>query len=118
MKLLRRNTTEFEYLPWTGEETDLNDRGEHTGQFYPVYGDPVRLRGNISAPAGKVNQTYFGQDIRYTHTLVMDNPDTEVSESGIIRWNGREYLIAAVRPTLNFLSAALQEQSGNRVTDG
>ena len=114
MKLLRRNTRVFEYLPWTGEETDLDENGQHTGEFYPVYGDPVEYRGNISSPSGKVNQTFYGQDLRYTHTLVMDKSDTDISETGLIRWNEGIYEIVAIRRSLNGLSAALRLQTANR----
>ena len=111
MKLQRRNTTEFEYLPYTGSDTDLNDDGEHTGEFHPVYGQPITYRGNISSPSGSTNQTFYGEDIRYTHTLLMDNPKAEINEHGIIRWKGNLYDIQAVRPSLNILSIALKRQT-------
>ena len=113
MELLRRNTTEFEYLPYTGEESDLNSDGDHTGEFYPVYGDPVKYRGNISTPGGMANQTFYGEDIRYTHVLVMKIPKEPISEHGVIRWKARMYDIRAVRQSLNSLSIALRKQTEN-----
>lgn len=112
MRLLRRNTTEFEYLPSTGTETDLNKDGEHTGDFRPCYGDPIVYRGNISSPSGHTTQQFYGEDVRYTHTLVMDKPDVEIDEYGMICWKGHLYEITAVRPSLNAVSIALR-----RVTD-
>lgn len=111
MKLLLRNTTEFEYLPYGGVETDLNDDGEHTGEFHPAYGDPVTYRGNISSPSGQTQQTFYGEDIRYTHTLVMDNPKAEITEHGIVRWQGHSYEVTAVRPSINVLSVALKRMT-------
>ena len=111
MRLLVRNTTEFEYLPNPGTESDLNDDGEHTGEFYPDYGNPVTYRGNISSPNGNTNQTFYGEDIRYTHTLLMDKPDADINEYGVIRWKGELYDIAAIRPSLNVLSIALRKQT-------
>lgn len=113
MKCLRRNMTDFEYLPYSGTETDLNEDGEHTGEFHPVYGDPVPMKGNISAPSGHVNQMFYGQDIRYTHTLVMDNPNTEITECGIIRWKGNLYDVQAVKPSLNMVTIALKRQTAD-----
>ena len=115
MRLLRRNLTDFEYLPYTGEETDLNDDGEHTGEFYPAYGEPVAMRGNISAPSGKTDQTFYGTDIQYTHVLVMEDPNTAISELGLVRWRGETYEVKAVRPSLNALSVALEQQSADRM---
>ena len=111
MKLLKRNCTEFEYLPYTGMETDLNDDGEHTGEFQPEYGDPIPYIGNISSPSGNTTQTFYGTDVRYTHVLVMDRPDVDINEYGLIRWKGELYDIRAVRPSLNVLSVALRKQT-------
>lgn len=118
MKCLRRNMTEFEYLPYDGTETDLNEYGEHTGEFHPTYGDPVPMKGNISVPSGRVNQTFYGQDIRYTHTLVMDNPNVGISEQGVVRWKGDLYDVQAVRPSINFVSIALRKQTKNHADGG
>lgn len=111
MRLLRRNTTEFEYLPFTGVKPDVNEDGEHTGDFHPEYGETVTYRGNISSPSGHTIQQFYGEEIRYTHTLVMDQPDVPIEEQGVIRWNGDLYDIVAVRPSLNALSLALRKQT-------
>ena len=111
MRLLKRNKTEFEYLPNDGTETDVNEDGEHTGEFHPVYGEPVIYKGNISAPSGQVQHQFYGEDIRYTHTLLMDDPNAEINEHGLIRWKGELYDIQAVRPSLNVLSIALRKQT-------
>lgn len=111
MKLLHRNTTKFEYIPYTGEESDLDENEMHTGEFHPVYGDPVEYRGNISTPSGNTTQTFYGMDIRYSHVLVMDKPDAEIAETGLIRWKDETYEIRAVRPSLNSLSIAMRKQT-------
>lgn len=111
MKCLERNKTDFEYMPYSGMDTDLNDEGEHTGEFHPEYGDPIPYRGNISTPSGRENQTFYGEDIRYTHTLVMDNPDVDINEYGVIRWKGNLYDIQAVKPSINSVSIALRRQT-------
>jgi len=110
---LKRNETVFEYLPPDGETTDLNEDGEHTGEFYQQHGKPVTIRGNISMPSGFTSQDFFGTDTRYTHVLVMDNPKADISELGMIRWKGDLYEIRAVRPSLNVLSAALRKKTAN-----
>lgn len=116
MKCLKRNMTAFEYLPHTGLDTDTNEDGEHTGEFHPAYGDAVAYEGNISSPSGQTNQQFYGKDIRYTHTLVMDDPNVNISELGLVRWKGELYDIVAVRPSLNFVSIALRKQTVNHAT--
>lgn len=116
MRLLKRNTTEFEYLPYTGVETDLNEDGEHTGEFHPEYGTPIPMRGNISTPNGQTSNQFYGEDIRYTHTLVMDHPNPGIDEYGKIRWKGEDYEIRAVRPSINSVSIALRKCTVNHYT--
>ena len=113
MKLLKRNTTEFEYFAYTGLESDLNEDGLHTGVPKPVYDDPVTYRGNISVPSGQTAQAFDGLGIRYTHVLVLDKPDIGIKEDGIIRWKGELYFIRASLPSLNVLSIALQQRTKN-----
>lgn len=111
MRLLLRNLTEFEYYAYDGVGSDLNDDGEHTGEFHPAYRPPVVYKGNISTPNGHTNQTFYGEDIRYTHTLVMEK-NADIDEHGVIRWQGNTYMITAVRPSINGLSVALKRMTG------
>ena len=115
MKLLRRNTTEFEYFPNTGETSDLNADGLHTGVPKPIYGDPITYRGSISAPNGQTNHQFYGEEIRYTHTLLMDRLDTEIDEHGLIRWKGNVFDIRAVLPSINVLLVALHRRTDNTI---
>lgn len=117
MKLLIRNMTEFEYFAPDGEATDVNDDGEHTGEFRPSYANAVTLRGNISAPSGQTEHQFYGEDLRYTHTLLMADTDAGIHEGGLIRWKGHTYDIVAVRPSLNVLSAVLRRQTDTEDED-
>lgn len=124
MKLLRRNTMKFKYYPHLGD-TDFDDDYTPTGEFHPTYGQPVTYRGNISAPSGKTEQTFFGEDIRYTHVLLMDDLNADIREEGIIAWDVQERAVGsdtlytkeivcdieAVRPSLNVLCVALRRRS-------
>lgn len=108
MKLLKRNLIPVQYLPATGEESDLNGNQEHTGEFYPVYGDPVSYMGNFSTPSGYTNPTFYGADIRYTNVLLLDDAKADIREDGLFLIQGHTYEIRAVRPSLNVLSIALR----------
>ena len=113
MRNLKRNETDFEYLPLKDIGGDLNSDGEHTGEYSDVeYDDPIPCKGNISAPSGQTNPTFYGLDIRYTHTLLMSLPcDVDIKETGRIRWKGDLYDIKAVRPSINVLNVALKKQT-------
>lgn len=117
MKLQRRNTVLFQYKPVTGQEERLLN-GMHTGNYDPVYGDPVMYRGNISVPSGFATDNLFGVNTQYTHVLVMDKPDADIAESGLIEWNGDKYDVEAVRKSINVLSVALKKRTANHAADG
>ena len=112
MKLLRRNTTVFEYRAYAGESEVLID-GMHTGNCQPAYADAVEYRGNISAPSGFVTDQLFGVDTKYTHVLLMDDPNVDITEEGLIDWKGDTYEVRAVRPSLNVLAIALRKRTRN-----
>lgn len=111
MKLLKRNCTKFKYFPYTGLESDLDEDGLHTGVPSPVYGRSVTYSGNISAPSGAAVQAFDGLDIRYTHILVLNDPNADIRETGYIVWRGKTYDVTAVRPSLNILSVALHQRT-------
>lgn len=107
MRLQNRNCTEFEYFPYEGLETDVDENGLHTGVFVPKYSDSVIYRGNISSPSGSAIQAFDGLEIRYSHILLMDDPNVDIQETGKIRHNGKMYTITAVRPSMNVMLVAL-----------
>ena len=113
MKLLRRNTTEFEVMPFDHMKENEDENGYYTGELIPEYKNPILKRGNISVPSGLTNLTFYGQDIRYTHILVMDYVDPDIREDAVILWRDRLYDIRAVRPSINGLSAALRQRTDN-----
>lgn len=112
MKCLKRNMTEFKYYAYAGLTSDVDEEtGLHTGVPKPVYADHVSYKGNISSPSGSTVQAFDGLEIRYSHVLVMDDPNADIKETGYILWKGNKYSVEAVRPSLNFLSVALRQQT-------
>lgn len=116
MKLLKRNLTSFDYRACLGqqevivEEERGNERVQrHTGRYAVKYADPVAMEGSIATARGFVANEWYGIDTRYTHVLVMDNPNADIKEDGLIDWRGDTYEVRAVRPSLNVLSVALRK---------
>lgn len=111
MNGLVRNQKYFDYYPYLGKGSDLNDDGDHTGTPDIVYGSPVTYRGTISAASGHTNPTFYGRDIRYTHVLVMTNMNADIRENGYILWRGDKYEVRGVADTLNVKSVALRRMT-------
>ena len=116
MRILRRDSTTFEYLAYLRKEEVLRN-GLHTGNTKAVYDDPVQYRGDISIPSGAVSDNLFGINTQYTHVLLMDNPDADIREEGLIVWKGCEYDIQAVRPSMNVLAVALKKRTVNHAPE-
>ena len=108
MKLLKRNLTQFTYEAYKEKHEILKD-GKHTGKYEILYKNPVSYTGNISIPSQMASQQWFGIETNYTHVLLMDDPNADIKETGLIRWKGNTYIITAVRPSLNVLAVALKQ---------
>ena len=111
MKTLKRNERSFLYKAFLGK-TERLVNGKHTGKFDITYDEPVEYSGNISAPSGQTNTDLFGIDVQYTHVLIMCDPEADIKEDGLIQWKGNEYVVKAVRPSLNVLAVALKQCVG------
>ena len=112
MKCLKRNMREFTYTPCLGK-TEIMSGDKHTGKFTVAYGDPVSYQGTFSVPGGQANRELFGIDTKYTHVLLMDNPDADIREDGLIQYKGSVYDIKAIRDSLNVLAIALMKRTGD-----
>lgn len=110
MNLQYINTQSFTYRAYEGKTEILAD-GRHTGNYTKTYADPVQYEGNISVPYGYAQQQMFGQDIRYTHILMMSDPTVDIREDGLVEWNNHVYEIQAVSPSLNYLAVALKRRT-------
>lgn len=113
MRLMKRNTTVFEYQANLGEQ-EVTEDGLHTGRAEVQYAAPVRYRGNISVPSGEATYNLFGINTNYTHVLLMDDPDADIREDGLVIWKGVQYDVKAVRQSLNVLAVALRKRTQNR----
>lgn len=117
MRLLKRNTTAFEYRAYLRSE-DVLVNGLHTGNVKPVYDGPVQYRGNISAPSGFATDNLFGINTQYTHVLLMSDMNADIKEEGLVIWKEDEYDVQAVRPTMNVLAVALRKRTKNHAPEG
>lgn len=111
MRLQQINLTTFDYRAYLGKREKLTEDGRHTGINEPEYDAPVQYEGNISVPYGYAAQQMFGLDTRYTHILVMEDPEADIHEYGLIDWKGDTYEIQAVRPSFNYMQVALRKMS-------
>ena len=74
MRSLNRNKRTIYYALRTGDEVNLDEYGNETGETTPQYGDVVMLQCNISAASGQEAVEAFGSFTGYARTMcVADN---------------------------------------------
>lgn len=83
MKCLQRNLTSFYYaLPLKMES--VTSSGYVTGDMLVTYDTPVECYGNVAPPTGKVFVELFGADVRYDRVIVVDDPNTPITEGAVL----------------------------------
>lgn len=77
MKCLKRNKRPFYFASYLRKE-----KYGHT--YRPIYGDAVKLMGNISASKGTAETEQFGINLDYDKVIVLDDPECPIEETSIL----------------------------------
>lgn len=84
MRCMVRNKKSFWYAPYESHSHMTDEYGNEINETQVVYGDPVECDGNISAARGETLSRLFGESEGYDKVIVMDNPDTPISEYDVL----------------------------------
>lgn len=114
MRLLERNKRALWYADPTGESTPSKDEwGNETGEFTPIYSDPVQTKLNYSAASGEAVAEAFGAFTDYSMAIAAPL-DCAMTESSLL-WIGVEppqpanYKIVRVAKSLTSILLAVKE---------
>ena len=124
MRCMVRNKATFYYALYTGQDEIVDEYGNKTGQYAVIYGNPVKLLGNVSAAQGEMQTRQFGESESYDKVIVLDDKDTPIDEYSIL-WvdtpphlNGdgstetpHDYIVRKVARSLNNVSIAISKVS-------
>lgn len=77
MRCLKRNKRPFYFAPYLRKVKD-----GHT--YRPIYGDAVRLMGNISPANGVTSVEQFGNNVDYDKVIVLSDPNCPITENAIL----------------------------------
>lgn len=94
MRCLRRNQTSFYYASYSEKKPMKDDYGNRTGEYEIVYGNPVEMKGNISAARGQTVVRQFGEDVSYDRVIVLEDPLCPIDEHAIL-WIDSTPVLAA-----------------------
>ena len=114
MRSLNRNKRTIYYALRTGDEANLDEYGNETGETTPQYGDAVMLRCNISAASGQEAVEAFGSFTGYSRTMYVADNACPIGEDSVV-WFGIEpsepynYIVVRKADSKNGVLYALQE---------
>lgn len=89
MRDLKRNQQAFYYALYQGKEDVVDSNGLKTGEKKISYGNPVKMKANISPVTGYVSDNIFGKDLQYDMTMVTCDIDCPIDEFSVL-WIGIE----------------------------
>lgn len=122
MRTLLRNQVAFYYAPYLGKNEMTDDYGNRNGEYETVYGNPIKMYGNISPAQGDIQTRQFGESEIYDKVIVLGNPNTPIDEYSIL-WVDTEpmlstdstkkvphdYVVKKVARSLNSVSIAISK---------
>ena len=108
MRCLVKNKRTFWYAPYGSHQNMVDEYGNEISESEVTYGNPVECEGNISAARGETLSRQFGETEGYDKQIVMENPDTPITEYDVL-W------VDSV-PSLNEDGSLATDDNGNVIT--
>lgn len=84
MKCMWRNKRLFYYANFVRRDPVVDEAGNLTGDYAPVYGKPLLAYANVSPADGSATTKVFGKSADYDRVIVFGDPKFPVSETTIL----------------------------------
>lgn len=84
MRIMERNKTTFYYCLYKGETQNVDSDGYETGEKTVNYGEPVKMRANISPATGSAQVEQFGNLASYDRVIVTDDTNCPIDENAVL----------------------------------
>ncbi|HJA69238.1 MAG TPA: hypothetical protein H9664_04380 [Firmicutes bacterium] len=81
---MARNKVKFHYALRIGQEQLEDEYGNITGEYAPLYSNPVEWTANISAAQGETETRQFGESEEYDKVIVMDGSAPPIDEYSVL----------------------------------
>ena len=114
MRSLNRNKRQIHYALRTGEIANIDEYGNETSEYTPVYGVTTPLLCNVSAASGQDAVRAFGNFTGYSRILFVADNNCPIDENTIIWFNvdqnePHNYIVTRKADSKNGILYALQE---------
>ncbi len=114
MRSLERNKQTVYYALFLKNKDVTDQYGNKTGEYEPVYTDPIELKINVSPAKGSVYHRQFGDSVEYDKVLATTNTNLPITESSVfwidsLKTKGpHDYTVTRVGRSLNSVSYAVK----------
>ena len=122
MRCMVRNKVVFYYALYEGQTEITDEYGNVTGQYSVTHGNPIAIRGNVSAAQGEIMIQQFGEGESYDKVIVLDDKNAPIDEHSIL-WvdtppllnedgstrSPHDYIVTKVATSLNVKSIAIRK---------
>lgn len=108
MRDLRRNQVPITYRLYLGNEEIIDEHGNSTGQYTPLFGEEQLLFLSVSANKGDYSEQMFGDVLDYDRTMLISDPDCPINENSRAVIDGQTYVVKAVARSLNAAQYAIK----------
>lgn len=120
MRTLERNKRKLHYCLLTGKTAILDEWGNETGEYTPVYSEAVEMWANISAATGADQVEQFGGFLSYDKVIVTDDLACPIDEYAVLFIDKApsygtdgaplyDYVVRRVAKSLNSVSIAVSK---------
>lgn len=120
VRTLKRNQRGFYYCLYTGADEIVDEYGNATGEFPPIYAAPVYMKANISPATGVSATEQFGNLDSYDKVIVTDDMECPIDEHSVLfidkapehSLDGAlmyDYIVRRVAKSLNSISIAVRK---------
>lgn len=114
MLSLARNASTVVYKMYVGQTEIMDEWGNSTGSFTPLYSEPRIARMSISPNKGKAESEMFGSIDEYDRTMTTSDITCEINEDSIL-WldcldtsRPHNYIVVRRSPWKNSISYAIK----------
>lgn len=108
MRDLKRNQVPITYRLYLGNEEIIDEWGNSTGQYTPLFGEEQSLFLSVSANKGDYSEQMFGNVLDYDRTMLISDPNCPIDENTRVTIDGQTYVVKAVARSLNVSQYAIK----------
>lgn len=98
MRSLKRNEQTFYYALYGEEVEEIDEEGNYTGETTIGYGNPVKVKANISASRGEASNEQFGVSLEYDKIICSCDMELPIEETSIL-WVDTKPVLDAIETT-------------------